>query len=76
VPSHKTMASPRDEPADNNSALDVLRKHNTVQNKKEAGPAGIEPTTPGLKVRCSSLAELRALVGNYTAHRRNKKEVF
>jgi hypothetical protein len=25
-----------------------------------AGPAGVEPTTPGLKVRCSILAELRA----------------
>jgi hypothetical protein len=26
-----------------------------------AGPTGIEPATPGLKVRCSSLTELRAL---------------
>ena len=26
---------------------------------KEAGPTGIEPATPGLKVRCSSLTELR-----------------
>ena len=25
-----------------------------------AGPTGIEPATPGLKVRCSSLTELRA----------------
>ena len=24
-----------------------------------AGPTGIEPATPGLKVRCSSLTELR-----------------
>jgi hypothetical protein len=26
---------------------------------EEAGPTGIEPATPGLKVRCSSLTELR-----------------
>ncbi len=26
-----------------------------------AGPTGIEPATPGLKVRCSVLTELRAL---------------
>ena len=26
---------------------------------QEAGPTGIEPATPGLKVRCSSLTELR-----------------
>jgi hypothetical protein len=28
----------------------------------ETGPTGIEPATPGLKVRCSSLTELRALM--------------
>ena len=27
---------------------------------REAGPSGIEPETPGLKARCSILAELRA----------------
>jgi hypothetical protein len=27
---------------------------------KVAGPTGIEPVTPGLKVRCSILTELRA----------------
>jgi hypothetical protein len=26
-----------------------------------AGPTGIEPVTPGLRVRCSGLTELRAL---------------
>ena len=41
-----------------------------------AGPTGIEPATPGLKVRCSSLAELRALLSECVAHMRNKKGVF
>ena len=41
-----------------------------------AGPTGIEPVTPGLKVRCSSLTELRAPQGDFIAHRRNKKGVF
>ena len=36
-----------------------------------AGPAGIEPTTPGLKIRGSSLSELRALLQRFIAHRRN-----
>jgi hypothetical protein len=30
------------------------------QKDAKAGPTGIEPATPGLKVRCSSLTELRA----------------
>ena len=50
----------------------VKKRHTKI----EAGPAGIEPTTPGLKVRCSSLAELRALLRKCTVHRRNKKGVF
>ena len=29
------------------------------KSRREAGPTGIEPATPGLKVRCSSLTELR-----------------
>jgi hypothetical protein len=29
-----------------------------------AGPTGIEPATPGLKVRCSSLTELRTHLSN------------
>ena len=41
-----------------------------------AGPTGIEPATPGLKVRCSSLTELRAHPTDYVAHMKNKKGVF
>ena len=58
---------------------DMLKWYITIPLKTtqiEAGPAGIEPTTPGLKVRCSSLAELRALLSRVCAHRRNKEEVF
>ncbi len=31
----------------------------TLVKELKAGPTGIEPATPGLKVRCSSLTELR-----------------
>jgi hypothetical protein len=58
---------------------DMLKWYITIplkHTKIEAGPTGIEPATPGLKVRCSSLAELRALLGRFSAHRRIKKEVF
>ena len=33
--------------------------NNTEPVSPKAGPTGIEPATPGLKVRCSSLTELR-----------------
>ena len=36
---------------------------NNLGQLRVAGPAGIEPTTPGLKARCSILAELRAHLG-------------
>ncbi len=52
--------------------VQVLRKTNLTKNSNnkqslnqtlikelKAGPTGIEPATPGLKVRCSSLTELR-----------------
>ncbi len=33
----------------------------SFKSTNEAGSTGVEPATPGLKVRCSSLTELRAL---------------
>ena len=39
------------EPTETNNTNKLLRH--------KAGPTGIEPATPGLKVRCSSLTELR-----------------
>jgi hypothetical protein len=41
-----------------------------------AGPTGIEPATPGLKVRCSSLAELRALLGRLVLIGETRKRFF
>jgi hypothetical protein len=40
----------------------LIFAQNAVNKSKEplAGSTGIEPATPGLKVRCSSLTELRA----------------
>jgi hypothetical protein len=40
-----------------------------------AGPTGIEPATPGLKVRCSSLTELRTH-RIYAADRKTRKGFF
>jgi hypothetical protein len=41
---------------------------NNIEQSRVAGPAGIEPTTPGLKARCSILAELRAHLGGCEMH--------
>ena len=53
-----------------NSLIQAIEALSSVSYAKEggtgtvgsyvAGPAGIEPTTTGLKARCSILAELRA----------------
>ena len=37
----------------------LLMAARTKSISGKAGPTGIEPATPGLKVRCSSLTELR-----------------
>ena len=41
-----------------------------------AGPTGIEPATPGLKVRCSSLTELRALSVYFSLIGKTRKGFF
>ena len=40
--------------------LEKACTHTQKTEAKVAGPPGIEPGTPGLKARCSILAELRA----------------
>ena len=38
---------------------DLIEQKSSKKRNEMAGPTGVEPATLGLKVRCSSLTELR-----------------
>ena len=56
--------------------MQVTKPALETDKKNEAGPTGVEPATLGLKVRCSSLTELRTRTHFWCSCQENAKGFF